>query len=186
MVKIRDLMTTDLLTVSPEASLREAADLLATEHIGGAPVVAGESTVGVVSVHDILGFEADAPGAPTTAEPSPEWQGPDESGETWPEEEGGNAALYYTEMWTDAGGEVVERFAETDRPEWNVLDEHTVSEVMTPTLHSLPPDTGAREAARYLVERDVHRVLVVDHGSLVGVLTSIDLVRAVADRGLGG
>jgi len=187
MLKIRVLMSTDLLTVSPEASLREAAELFSDEHIGGAPVVSGGSPVGVVSIHDILTFESSHPGAPTTSEPAPDWQGPDESGDTWPEEETGNAALYYTDIWSDAGGEVVERFGTTDRPEWSILDEHTVSEVMTPTIESLPPDTGAQEAARYLIDHDLHRVLVLDEdGELLGVLTTTDLVRALAEQGLGG
>lgn len=185
MVEIRDIMSTDVLTLSPESTLREAAELLSSEHIGGAPVVAGREIVGVISSTDVLGFEASSPGSPTTREPSPEWNEPEEGQPGWPEEEE-NDALYFTEMWADSGVDVLERFSETDRPEWDVLEEHTVSEAMSRRVHALPPGTDVVEAARYLLEHDVHRVLVVQDDTLMGVVTSTDLVRAVAEHGLGG
>jgi CBS domain-containing protein len=185
MVQIRDIMTTDVLTLGPESTLREAAELFSAEHIGGAPVVAGGDVVGVISSTDVLGFGASSPGSPTARRPSPEWNEPREGDPGWPEEEE-NDALYFTEMWTDAGVDVLERFEETDRPEWDVMEEHDVSEAMTRSVHSLPPGTSVVEAARYLLEHDVHRVLVVEDDTLLGVVTSTDLVRAVAEHGLGG
>lgn len=55
LVKVRDLMTRDVLTLTPETPLKRAAELLARERISGAPVVddAGR-VVGVVSEADVL------------------------------------------------------------------------------------------------------------------------------------
>ena len=39
--KVREWMTSDVVSVAPGLTLRSAAELLATRHIGGAPVVAG-------------------------------------------------------------------------------------------------------------------------------------------------
>jgi len=41
MLRLRDIMTTDALTVSPETTVREAMELLARHHVSDAPVVSG-------------------------------------------------------------------------------------------------------------------------------------------------
>jgi CBS domain-containing protein len=54
-MKVDALMTSDVLTVSPEASLKEAARLLADRGISGLPVVdSAGSVVGVLSEADIV------------------------------------------------------------------------------------------------------------------------------------
>jgi CBS domain-containing protein len=51
---------------------------------------------------------------------------------------------------------------------------------------SLPPGAAVQEAARLMVPAGVHRILVVDAGGeLVGLVSSSDIVQAVAERGLG-
>ena len=54
-MKVRDLMSRDVLTLTPETPLKRAAELLARERISGAPVVddAGR-VVGVLSEADVL------------------------------------------------------------------------------------------------------------------------------------
>lgn len=52
----RDVMTRDVVTLTPEMSLREAADVLLRYRIHGAPVVdAAGMLVGMVSVIDLVG-----------------------------------------------------------------------------------------------------------------------------------
>ena len=54
-MKIRDLMTTDVVTVTPETTLKEAAALLVERRISGLPVVDATGRVlGVLSEADIL------------------------------------------------------------------------------------------------------------------------------------
>jgi CBS domain-containing protein len=54
-MRITDIMTSDVVTVRPEASLKEVAGVLAEHRISGVPVVAeGGDVVGVVSEGDIL------------------------------------------------------------------------------------------------------------------------------------
>ena len=45
MAALRDLMTTELVTVSPDMSLQQVAEVLASRHISGAPVVDAEQRV---------------------------------------------------------------------------------------------------------------------------------------------
>lgn len=65
MLRLRDIMTTDVLTVNPETSIREAMELLGRHHVSGAPVVAGSKLVGVVSANDLMIFASALPEAPT-------------------------------------------------------------------------------------------------------------------------
>jgi CBS domain-containing protein len=55
-VVIKEIMRTDLITITPDASVREAAQLMLKHKIGCLPVVKGEEMVGLVTETDILGF----------------------------------------------------------------------------------------------------------------------------------
>jgi CBS domain-containing protein len=58
-VRVADVMTGEVVTVSPGASLKEAAELLVENRISGLPVVDNEGGVlGVVSEADVLAKEA--------------------------------------------------------------------------------------------------------------------------------
>jgi CBS domain-containing protein len=59
-MKVRDVMTSDVVTVRPETSLKEVAGMLVERRISGVPVVGNEGAVlGVVSEGDILFKERD-------------------------------------------------------------------------------------------------------------------------------
>ncbi len=53
-MKVKDVMTTEVLTVAPDTELRDVAALLVDKRISGVPVVENERVVGVVSERDIL------------------------------------------------------------------------------------------------------------------------------------
>lgn len=180
MVRVHDIMSVDVVSVSPEASLKEAARILAEERVTGLPVVASGRVVGVVSASDILEFASDAPGVPA-GRAEAEWPEP----EAW---EQGNAPLsaYFVDYWENAGADVLERIEEPEGPEWDALAEQTVGDVMSRTVLSVPPGVEAREAARIMLEADVHRILVMEDSRLVGVVTTTDLVKAVSQHGLAG
>lgn len=184
-MKVSDLMTRDVITVGPETTLREVASVLATEHIGGMPVVTNETILGVVSATDMVDFDAESPGAPVRRELQGEGFGEVPEEPAW-EVEAGEQAVgdYFTGFWEDAGVEVAERFENSGSPEWNALDEHVASEVMTRAVFSVTPETDVEEAARRMLEAEVHRALVLEDDRLVGVLTSQDILRAVVRVGL--
>lgn len=52
--KVREVMASDVVTVTPETSIHDAAALLAEHKISGAPVVAQGAVVGMVSEADLL------------------------------------------------------------------------------------------------------------------------------------
>ena len=68
MIKLRDIMTTDVLTVHPDLSIRDVAEILATNHISGAPVVRDGRVVGIITANDILDFMASLEAEPAEAD----------------------------------------------------------------------------------------------------------------------
>jgi len=182
MVSLREIMTTDLVTVSPDLTLQEVAQVFAERRISGAPVVSGKELVGVISTTDLVDFETTTPGTPRQRADRVEWG----EIEPIPLVEGAeeDPPVFFTEFWDDAGADVLERF-ESDSPEWNRMAEATVGGAMTTSVVSLPPDASVQEAAQLMLAAGVHRILVLDEsGELLGLVSTSDIVRAVADRGM--
>ena len=59
-VPVKDLMRTDVITVGPQTTLKEAAKLMATKWIRHLPVVEGSRAVGILSQRDLTGVLAEA------------------------------------------------------------------------------------------------------------------------------
>jgi CBS domain-containing protein len=178
---VRDFMSADVATLSPDMSLREAIEVLADRRITGAPVVAANRIVGVLSANDVLAFEAATPGVPAGHYERSE-HGELETPEEQQWEEGADApSAYFTDFWADAGADVVQRLEALEGPEWDVLGEHTVGEAMSTGVRFVPADASLKTAAGYLLKHGIHRVLVADRGRPVGIITATDFVRAVAE-----
>jgi len=185
MLRLRDIMTTDIVTLDPNLTIREAMDTFASRRISGAPVIEGAVVVGVVSATDLLQLAASLPGVPTERDPGTDIledaSGNDiDTDRLSSENRDDPSALFFTDLWDDAGATVVERMAV--RTEWNFLEDHTVSEAMTRApVHALTPETFVTTAADYMRRERIHRVLVMTGKTLVGLVTTSDITAAVAD-----
>ena len=51
-IRVRDIMTTDLITVTPDTSLMAVLDLMIKKHVRRIPVVQGEKIEGIVYLSD--------------------------------------------------------------------------------------------------------------------------------------
>lgn len=182
MLRIREIMTTDVVTLSPDASLRDAMEALTSRHITGAPVAAGRKVIGVVSLTDLAEFAAASPGVPTLRPPVDEPDDWENAGDLPSPDEPPSA--YFAELYDDAGADVTLRMDHTDSPEWNVLEDHTVAEAMNRRVSALPPDAPVDHAAAVMRRAGIHRVLVMEGPELLGVLTTTDIANAVADHRL--
>jgi predicted transcriptional regulator len=60
MLRVRDIMTTDVIWLDASAPVEEARRTLVGEHIGGAPVLDGGRVVGVLSKTDLVDPARDA------------------------------------------------------------------------------------------------------------------------------
>lgn len=56
-----------------------------------------------------------------------------------------------------------------------------VEKLMSTRIRSVQPETGVAVAANLMRELRIHRLLVTDHGVVVGVISSWDLMRVVEE-----
>jgi CBS domain-containing protein len=178
-------MTNDVEVTTPEMTLREAAELFATHHISGAPVVSGNKVVGVVSAADILELVATARGIQQDIDEQPEplgWNAPALEGDSTSDD--APQTSYFTDLWSEASDDVTERVNNPKASDVDILDEHCVEEIMSQPLVALSPHDDVCSAADLMREKSIHRVLVVQNGELVGIVTTLDIVKAVADHRL--
>lgn len=176
MLKLNDLMQRDVVAVSPDLSLRELLEVFTEQGVSGAPVISGGKVVGVVSTTDIYDLREDAPNISLDAGTRQELESLPRRG----------APEFFADSWEPTEVGVPSWVQATRDREWDILDEYRVSDVMTREVISQPSGTALKKAARYMLEAGVHRILVIDRGELQGIVTTTDIVRAVADGKIKG
>lgn len=124
-MQVRDGMSTVVLTIGPEHSLREAARLMSAKRVGAAVVVDPDSEgIGIITERDIL----DAIGA-----------GQD-------------------------------------------MDVETAQAHLTGDLVFAAPDWDLKQAADAMLRGGFRHLVVLEHGSVIGVLSVRDIVRCWAEK----
>ena len=187
MLRIRDIMTREVMTLAPQMTLREAMENLTARNVSGAPVVSGQKVVGVISASDLLSFAAAPPRNGerwTDATPASEFDESAEWNETIEPAEADDSHAFFTDMWddhTEGTTEVIESRGESSP---DAMENYLVEDVMTKKIRWLSPDADVRSAADMMREFGVHRVLVLNRGHLVGLVSAMDIARAVAERQL--
>ncbi|MBT8488535.1 MAG: CBS domain-containing protein [Gemmatimonadetes bacterium] len=176
MPTVRDIMRSDVVTIAAGESARSLARLLADSEISGVPVVDGnDRVVGVASTTDLARLAAG------DAEVSFSSLSVDTSFSSNYDPEEGDAVdsadlgFFLPEDQPFLGAALFEGLPES------TFDRTTVGEVMTPVSFSVASDMDLVELSQYLVRGRIHRALVVDDGELRGIVTSLDVLRAVAD-----
>ena len=71
------------------------------------------------------------------------------------------------------------------------LDQLTVEDIMTREVVLAAPEEDARDVARRMIYGNLHRVLVANQGEILGIISTLDLLRLVcggggADEGSSG
>lgn len=148
-ITARDLMNPEILTVRDSMSVRELARFLIDKQISGAPVADGEGNlVGVVSFTDIGAVASDEVAI------SSERRNPD---------------FYLRDLEESYSEEEVRGFH---------IEEHDlpVREIMTPTVYSVDEEAVVSEIARVMLDGHLHRILVTQDGSAVGIISTSDLL----------
>jgi CBS domain-containing protein len=153
-----EVMKTDVIAVSPDASLIEVHRLFIEEEISGAPVIDEHGTVlGVISSKDLLRavqdeYDSGAAGmAPVYFREELPYSGPD---------------------WRGAPGDFRDRMTAL-----------TAADAMVHELISVGPETPLAEVARIMRGQRIHRVFVVKDRELVGIVTTFDLVGVLGRMG---
>jgi len=83
-----------------------------------------------------------------------------------------------------SNSDILEALAEEREPAGRerVFDDTLVQDIMTPRPQVIAPDAEVRDAAQRMLYLEVHRLFVEEHGRLVGVVSTTDLVRAMASQ----
>jgi CBS domain-containing protein len=68
----------------------------------------------------------------------------------------------------------------------SLLDERMVGDAMTRDVISVTPETSVRVIAGIMRERSVHRILVMEDRKLCGIVSALDIARAVDEKGIAG
>ena len=142
--------------------VKEALEMLNDLGFRGAPVVdpAG-AVVGVVSVADLVEASAASEAGP-----------------------GADRREYYlADPLEESFDEDADDFRGKVDYSPEALPSGTVAEWMTSSVLEISSGATLRHACSLMAEHRVHRLLVVDDGRLVGILTTFDVVRCVAERG---
>lgn len=146
----KDVMTTPVLGVRPDMTVRELAAFLADHQISGAPVLdVLNRIVGVVSTTDVAqGDSLDAELAGDHSDPARD-----------------------VRDWEDQVNREDLRALHVE--EGDVL----VRDIMTPAVYSVREDAPVEAMARTMVSGRIHRLFVTRQGRVVGIVTSLDLLR---------
>lgn len=160
MWKVRDVMEKDVVTVPPDMPVRDLVQILAKQRISGAPVIGAEGEIlGVVSATDVMALAAYGADA-HVGDPRQDEEGAMDEESAW----------YFRSVDTPFDFEAKSGEAA----------EYLVEDIMTPAAFSVRADDTVRELARFLLRGRIHRALVLDEGSLCGIVTTFDVLQAVA------
>lgn len=156
MILARDIMSRSVITISMDMDLHSASLVFATHGISGAPVVDSDRMlVGVISTRDIVRHNARMLG-----ESSPSSQ----------------------KLTRDELAMLVELRHDFEAQRGA---QPKIMDIMTPYAVSASEETPAVELAQIMCREKVHRVLILEEGRLTGIVSSMDIVRAVANCPLG-
>lgn len=163
-ITVRDIMQGHLVTVVPEMTVRELAQLFTERRISGAPVLDRRGKpIGVVSATDVMrlvAHEAEIPSGQV------DW----------------TVALLAEECnEADPDGAVPATFTASS-PEAlaeSGLDQYCVGDIMTPVAFTVHPSDSLREVVAFLLRGRVHRALVMENEQLLGIVTPFDVLQAM-------
>jgi CBS domain-containing protein len=153
---VADIMQRSVTTVPPNMPLSEVARVLWDQQVSGVPVVTEDGRpIGLVSASDLVRVRAYGPRFRAPG-------GIPRMGD----EATANLAL-------------LESCKEEARPQVAGA-EPTAGDVMMPATFAVRAATTVPELACFLVRSRIHRALVLEHGRLVGLVTTFDIVKELA------
>ena len=157
MITAASLMQSDPQSVDPSMPITKLERLFLSSGFGGFPVVEEGRLVGVVSRSDVVrSIQAEQSRAEQISD-------------------------YYLSNLTDAPQPEAASFEATAAQVGVRLAGLKVDDVMSHRVVSVAAKDPIRDVASFMVEGQIHRVPVVEGDRLVGLLTSTDLVRAIAE-----
>jgi CBS domain-containing protein len=153
-------MTQEIVTLDPDMTLKEVDRVLLSYGVSGGPVVEDGVLIGVISRADVIRFLYSE------------------------QAEAAKISGYYTSPFPIAIP-ALERLAQDSRKIADHMTKQKVREIMSTDVRSVAPEDDVQTVAATMASEGFHRMPVVNRGELVGIVTSMDLVRRLGELGLG-
>ncbi len=149
-LRVRDLMTTQVVTVRPTDTLRQATIKFAVDNITGAPVVDNRNhIVGMITENDVLELIL-------------KYQEKLQSDTT-----------FHNLLAIPMDGEIAdEKVAQANK----AISDMTVETIMTRSILTTTPDAEIVEALKVMMKLNVNRIPVLEQGVLVGTISRSDII----------
>ena len=150
-LKVRDLMTTEVLTFRPTDTVKKAATKLALENVSGAPVVDNRNhLLGFVSENDILTVIMRY--------------------QSKMDRENIDGSLLEYSM--DAPDEPDDKLKQASEEISNI----EMSTLMVRSVMTTSPDAPIMEVLRTMIKMGINRIPVLEKGVLVGIISRGDII----------
>ncbi|HHX77443.1 MAG TPA: CBS domain-containing protein [Firmicutes bacterium] len=153
-MKAVEIMSTEVVTVSPKASLKEAIELISENNISGLPVVDEENRViGIISETDIVNYSNSLH----------------------------VIRLMDTAGWISPYADVSNFF--TYKKGYELLTKTKVERVMSQKVVTVKANATENEIAMLMKKKKINRVPVVgEKGELLGIVSRADLINLLAEQ----
>jgi CBS domain-containing protein len=153
-LKVRDLMTTEVLTLRPEDTIKKASIKLALENMSGAPIVDNKNhLLGFVSENDILNIIL-------------KYQMKLEK------DIDGDSLLDYSMDSTLQEDDNLRSISEE-------ISNMELSRIMVRSVMTTTPDAPIMEVLRTMLRLGINRIPVLEKGVLVGIISRGDIIFAL-------
>jgi CBS domain-containing protein len=165
------IMSKNLVTVPLGCTLQGLAVILHENGISGVPVVDDDGLlVGVVSQSDLVRFGTQRVARPRIVP----LDFRNEQEVTDEDEAGPIAPAFHTTLDGEDLAELRERFIEED------YGDALVADIYTPYAVTASVDASVAALASLMVEKGVHRLIIVDGKRVAGIVTSMDILKTFA------
>ena len=157
-LQAKEIMNPNVITVTEEMTRQELAQLFTEHLISGAPVVDEEGKLtGVVSLADI------ARSAPYRRNLVKK-----------------NESSFYMHGWEEV-------LSEDELSAFHIeeVEGVKVRDIMTPLLIRVTEETPMSEMADIMIDGRVHRLIVTRKDRVVGIVTTLDMLKAIKENGPG-
>ena len=155
-IKIRDIMTTQVITILETDTVRDATITLAVDNLSGAPVIDDDYHLcGIVSEMDILNLIMKYEAELKTE----------------------NKALHLLAFPMDSKFDDPELKKAADK-----FSATMVKDIMTKDVITTTPDAEVVDVLALMLKNDVNRVPVLEKGVLVGIVSRGDIVFSIYKR----
>ncbi len=199
LTRVDQIMTSPLLTITPDRPMLDASHLMETNHVRHLCVSDEEEIVGVISVRDLVRYFIDSEGGPirdldkvfrplsvlrvlmqTTMETIASERTVLEATQTMAEKRIGSLLVL-------EAGDMVGIVTETDVVRKVIAAglparSTSVGAVMNAPLIQIDINDTAREASRLMAEKRIRHLAVTEDNKVVGLLSVRDLVKVVSVR----